>query len=69
LQAEATYTLYAGDGEVVTFEFADSAVTWLNESGVTEAAAMGRGGFGGGGRAPGGGRTRPEPPAADDTAQ
>jgi len=56
---DVTDGLYDGDGyeggtKIVSFEMA-TIVTWLNESGVTEARAAGPGGFGGGG---GGGRGR-----------
>jgi len=56
LQEGATYTLYSDESKVVDFEIANS-VTWLNESGVTEASAGRQGGRGmGGGR----GRTMPD---------
>lgn len=45
LKQGSAYTLYSGETKVVSFETA-SVVTWLNESGVTEAQA---GHFGGGG--------------------
>jgi len=46
LKQGASYTLYAGDTKIVDFEIA-STVTWLNESGVTEAGSGGQG-MGGG---------------------
>lgn len=46
LKQGAAYTLYTGDTKIVDFEIA-SAVTWLNESGVTAAGSGGRG-MGGG---------------------
>ncbi|MGB8957114.1 MAG: hypothetical protein WCC10_17215 [Tumebacillaceae bacterium] len=49
LKEGATYTVYSGDSKVVDFKISTS-VTWLNESGVTEANAgrRGPGGMGGG---------------------
>ncbi len=44
LQEGGSYTLTAGAQDVVTFELGANAVTWLDESGVTEAQS---GGFGG----------------------
>ncbi|WP_309121250.1 carbohydrate-binding domain-containing protein [Paenibacillus sp.] len=61
LQQGGAYTLYTGDTEIVSFEIAQS-VTWLNESGVTEAQSGGPGGFGGGRRPAGGERpASPQP--------
>ncbi|TLS49147.1 carbohydrate-binding domain-containing protein [Paenibacillus antri] len=55
-----SYILYSGGSEIVSFEVSQS-VTWLNETGATEAQSGGPGGFGGGGRRPSLGE-RPTPP-------
>lgn len=55
LKQGGNYTLFTDSSEVVTFEVAQS-ITWLNESGVTEAQSGFGGGFGGGGGGGGGGQ-------------
>ena len=70
-ELEPKVYLAYGDTQVVAFE-TERAVTWLNESGVTEAGSAGfggPGGMGGGGRGPGMGGNRPRPgtDAATDT--
>jgi hypothetical protein len=74
LKEGGSYTLVAGNQDVVAFELGASAVTWLNESGVTEAqtGGPGGGGFRGGrGRRPpgtDGGFARPDDAAAPPAA-
>jgi hypothetical protein len=58
LKPGSSYTLYADEAEVVTFE-ASSTTTWLDESGVTDARSAGPGGMGGGARGQGMGGARP----------
>lgn len=55
LKSGSSYSISSGDRKIVTFE-TSSSVTWVNESGVTEAPA-GHGGMGGG---MGGGGMRPD---------
>lgn len=62
---------YQGGTKVVEFETA-TVITWLNESGVTEASSGmmgGRGGGGGGGFGGGGERTRPDGDAPQQQQQ
>lgn len=56
LKKNGSYTLYSGATKVVEFTISDT-VTWLDETGVTEARSTGpgsggKGGFGGGGTRP-----------------
>ncbi|RIX52792.1 carbohydrate-binding domain-containing protein [Paenibacillus nanensis] len=80
VKSGSTYSVASGDTQIVQFE-TDGSVTWVGESGVTEAPAghggMG-GGMGGGGMRPGGGQmpngerpARPgmEQPTAAEQAQ
>ncbi|WLF69416.1 carbohydrate-binding domain-containing protein [Clostridium septicum] len=68
LQKDNTYTIYAGEEEVVSFKLSDT-ITYLNESGVTTQPAWGPGGGHGGMKNHGNGNQMMPPNGMEDSQQ
>lgn len=68
LQKDNTYTIYAGEKEIVSFKLSDT-ITYLNESGVTTQPAGGPGGGPGGMKNHGNGNQMMPPNGMEDRQQ